>query len=95
MQLIDALVGAVGDTSGWLAAQLPFDRTRFAPAFSAAGRKLGRTPISDDNARGIPIPWAPGPGIDECARAALVLSALATLPAEAHVALVRDLVRRG
>jgi hypothetical protein len=34
-------------------------------------------------------------GADECARAALVLAAIAVLPADRHVELIRDLIRRG
>jgi hypothetical protein len=98
VQLIESLVGAVArvapDGAAWLESQLAFDRGRFAPAFSAAGRKLGKVSISEDDARQIPIPW-PVTGADECGRAALVASALTALPGDEHVAFIRDLIRRG
>ncbi len=96
MQLIEALVGAVTrqvpEAEEWLS--LPFDRARFAPAFSAAGRKLGRGSITEADARTIPIPW-PITGVDECGRAALVAGAVAALDPVEHVPFVRDLIRRG
>lgn len=96
MQLIEALVGAVTrqvpEAAEWL--RLPFDRARFAAVFSAAGRKLGRASISDDDARAIPIPW-PVTGVDECGRAALVAAAVAALDPAEQVPFVRDLIRRG
>lgn len=98
MQLIESLTRAVRrhapEGATWLDEQLAFDPSRFAAAFSAAGRKLGKAPISDDDARAIPIPW-PVTGVDECGRAALLLSAIAALPEADHVAFVRDLLRRG
>ncbi len=98
MQLIEALVGAVTrqapEAAVWLRERLAFDRASFAPTFSAAGRKLGHTAITDEDARAIPIPW-PITGVDECGRAALVVAALEALPAADHVVLVRDLIRRG
>ena len=83
------------DAIEWLTAQLVYDPTRFAPAFSAAGRRLGTTPIGTDDARSLHIPWPAGTGVDECGRAALVLAAIGSLDASEHVALVRDLIRRG
>ena len=79
----------------WLTARLVYDPAAFAPAFSAAGRKLGTSPITADDARSLRIPWPAGSGVDECGRAALVLAALGSLEASEHVALVRDLIRRG
>lgn len=96
MQLIEGLVEAVASRvpPAWLTAQLPFQPTRFARAFAAAGRTLGTAPVTEQAALRIPIPW-PITGIDECARAALVLAALDTLPADEHVTFIRDLIRRG
>ncbi len=61
--------------------------------FSAAGRKLGRSPISAIDARR--LAWPESAGVDECGRAALVLTAIRSLEATDHVAFVRDLIRRG
>lgn len=99
MQVIESLVAAVRrhapDGAAWLDAQLEGGPTAFAPGFAAAGRKLGRAPTTDDDARTIPIPWPAGAGVDECGRAALVAAAVAALPSDQHVVFVRDLVRRG
>ncbi|HEY0480529.1 MAG TPA: EboA domain-containing protein [Kofleriaceae bacterium] len=103
--MIAALVGAVraptvaAPARAWLDEQLAAagDPARFAPAFAAAGRRLGRTPIGDDDAAAITaagLRW-PVTGVDECGRAALVLAAIGALPGDRHVAFVRDLVRRG
>jgi hypothetical protein len=103
--LIAALVGAVraptaaAAARAWLDEQLAAagDPARFAPAFAAAGRRLGRTPIGEDDAAAITaagLRW-PVTGVDECGRAALVLAAIAALPGDRHVGFVRDLVRRG
>jgi hypothetical protein len=75
----------------WLRAQLGV-RDAFDTAFAAAGRRLGKMPITaadaaDVLAAGLRIPA--GAGTDECGRGAL-LSAI-----EPSVELVRDLVRRG
>lgn len=90
MQLIESLVGVVErqtpEGASWLQGRL--GRNRFAPAFAAAGRKLGRALISDEDARSIPIPW-PCTGVDECGRAALVLAA------DPDITFIRDLLRRG
>lgn len=69
----------------------------FAPAFAAAGRRLSRVAITDDDAAAITAAGTRWPvtGADECGRAALVLAATAALPAEAQVGFVRDLLRRG
>ena len=103
VDLISELADAVArvappDGVAWLTQQLVFDRAKFHPAFSAAGRRLGRAPIGDADAarlaeRGLPI--APTTGADECGRAALVLAAIASLDVAQHVPLVSDLVRRG
>jgi hypothetical protein len=87
------------DAAAWLARELAAagEPARFAPAFAAAGRRLGRAAIDGGDAAAISaagLRW-PVTGVDECGRAALVLAALAALPAERHVELVRDLVRRG
>jgi hypothetical protein len=95
VRLIEALRDAVHpDGAAWLTAQLPFELSGFARAFASAGRKLGQTPITEEAARSIPIPW-PRTGVDECARAVLVLSALEAMPPAEHVVFTRDLIRRG
>ena len=98
--LIMELVEIVERTAGpegteWLRARLEFDRAGFAPAFSAVARRLGRTPITETDAQRLSIPWSRNSGVDECARAALVLAALDSLRPAEHVVLVRDLIRRG
>jgi hypothetical protein len=97
VQLIESLVEAVGSRVPvtWLTAQLPYQPARFARAFAAAGRTLGTVQVTEAAARAIAIPWAIDTGVDECARAALVLSAVDALPADDHVTFVRDLIRRG
>jgi len=99
--LIEALIAAVRapEARRWLDDQLAAarDPARFAPAFAAAGRWLGRAAISDEDAAAITaagLRW-PVTDADECGRAALVLAAIAELPEDSHVGLVRDLVRRG
>lgn len=87
------------EAAAWLADQLAGAGavTRFAPAFAAAGRRLGRAAIRDTAAAAITaagLRW-PVTGADQCGRAALVLAAVAAMPAEHHVAFVRDLYRRG
>ena len=94
--LIETLASVVdrhGD-GAWLRAQL--GQPGFAPAFAAAGRKLGTTPITDADAAAVcaaGLVWPAGTGADECGRAALVLAAVTTQPDP--VAFVRDLIRRG
>ena len=78
--------------AAWFAAQRDF-----APAFAAAGRKLGTAPIAERDAAAITaagLRW-PVTGADECGRAALVLREIASRPAEDHVALVGQVLRRG
>jgi hypothetical protein len=73
-------------------------RARFAAAFAAAGRRLGRERIGEANAARLAaagLPSAAESGADECGRAALVLAALASLAPAEHVPMVRDLLRRG
>jgi len=87
------------DAAAWLVSQLAGagDVTRFAPAFAAAGRRLGRAAIRDTDAAAIcaaGLRW-PVTGADACGRAALVLAAIAAMPADHHVGFVRDLYRRG
>jgi len=94
--LIDDLVAVVDrrgspEARSWLADRLARPDA-FAAAFAAAGRKLGRAPIAVD---AIAIPWPATAGLDECGRAALVLAAIRATDASGHVALVRDLIRRG
>ncbi len=82
----------------WLERERVFERARFAPAFAAAGRRLGRTPIRAHDAATLTaagLPWAVGSGVDECGRGALLLAALDALDATEHVPLIRDLLRRG
>lgn len=91
-QLVDALAPVTTpDGVSWLTQQLVFDRARFAAAFSAAGRRLGKAEVHATLA----IPWPAVTGADECGRAALVLAAIGTLEPAEHVPFVRDLVRRG
>jgi hypothetical protein len=99
--LTDELVAAIeaGDARTWLAEQVAAagEPARFAAAFAAAGRRLGRGEIRQAAAAAITaagLRW-PVTGVDECGRAALVLAAVAALPDERHVPFVRDLVRRG
>jgi len=96
MELVD-VVARLAPPEGveWLTAQLVFDRAGFAPAFAAAGRRLGRAPITEADATRLRIPWSSSSGVDECARAALVLAAIGSLDPEEHVVFVRDLIRRG
>lgn len=96
MELVD-VVARIAPPEGveWLTSQLVFDRAKFPAAFSAAGRRLGRTTIAADDAAGLRIPWSATSGADECGRAALVLAAVGSLEAAEHVTLVRDLIRRG
>ncbi len=95
MSITEALVAAVPEGPGraWLVEQV--GRAAFAPAFAAAGRKLGRAEISAGAAAAIcaaGLRW-PVTGADECGRAALVLGAIDGVPDP--VGFVRDLVRRG
>ena len=87
------------EAAAWLEAQLAGagEAARFGPAFAAAGRRLGRAAIRDADAAAITaagLRW-PVTGADECGRAALVLAAVAAMPAEGQLAFVRDLFRRG
>jgi hypothetical protein len=98
-ELVDLVARrAPSDGVTWLASELVFDRARFAAAFAAAGRRLGRSPIGEVGAAKLAaagLPWAAGSGADECGRGALVLAALGSLDPAEHVPLVRDLLRRG
>jgi hypothetical protein len=96
--VIDALAAAAvrdaPDAAAWLRAQL--GGVAFHPAFAAAGRHVGRAPVRRDDAAAIVAAGLLVPAdiaADECARGALLLAALPGVPD--HVALVRDLVRRG
>jgi hypothetical protein len=99
VELVDIVARlAPPDAMTWLTRELVFDRARFAAAFAAAGRRLGRAPIGEALAAKLAaagLPWAAGSGADECGRAALVLAALGALDPAEHVPLVRDLLRRG
>lgn len=71
---------------------------RFRAAFAGAGRRLGGLDLTAEDqaalcAAGIPAPerWR----LDDVARAALLVRALETLPADAHVAFVRGIYLRG
>ncbi len=86
------------EAAAWLREQVGSVGDAFHVAFAAAGRRLGKAPITrDDAARigdaGLLVPV--GMGADECARGALVLAATWSLPAGDQVGFVRDLVRRG
>jgi hypothetical protein len=101
---ISALATLAGD-GAWLAGELaaltaPLDRTRFAAAFAGAGRRLGTALAAQDGAaadaaRAAGFALGPTTGADECGRGALLVAAVAALPADHHAALVSDLVRRG
>lgn len=97
MRELVEIVGRIAGPEGtrWLTAHLELDRAQFAPAFSAVGRRLGRTPITGEDAQRLSIPWSSNSGVDECARAALVLAAVGSLDPVEHVVFVRDLIRRG
>jgi hypothetical protein len=90
--LLAAIAGA--HAGSWLSTQLG-DTARFHVAFSAAGRQLGKQLITDDQADAIRRAGllAPRLAVDECGRAALLLSVIDRVPDP--VQLVRDLVRRG
>ena len=94
--MIRALSFAVRDpeSARWLEAQRGAGGD-LAPAFAAAGRRLGRAPIEEADAAAITaagLRW-PVTGVDACGRAALVLAAIDTVADP--VAFVRDLIRRG
>jgi hypothetical protein len=98
--VIDALIAAVSCAAPrageWLRAELAAGA--FHTAFAAAGRRVGHAAITREDARrimdaGLLVPETMG--ADECARGALVLAAVAAMPAAEHVAFVRDLIRRG
>jgi hypothetical protein len=87
------------DAAAWLAGELAGagELGRFATAFAAAGRRLGRAAITEADAAaicGAGLRW-PVTGLDECGRAALVLTAIAAMPDERHLMFIRDLLRRG
>lgn len=90
--LLAAIAGAHAGT--WLSTQLG-DPARFHVAFSAAGRRLGKQLISDDQAEAIRRAGllVPRLAVDECGRGALLLSVIDRVPDP--IELVRDLVRRG
>jgi hypothetical protein len=100
-----AIVARLAPPDGvtWLTGELVvgtrgIDRARFAAAFAAAGRRLGRAPIGEAFAAklsAVGLPWAAGGGTDECGRGALLLAEVGALDPAAHVPLVRDLLRRG
>jgi hypothetical protein len=98
-ELARAAGAAGGAARAWLDEQLAVagEPARFAAGFAAASRRLGRAEISQAAAAAITaagLRW-PVTGADACGRAALVLAAVAALPAERCVEFVRDLVRRG
>lgn len=91
----DLLAAIAGAHAGpWLSTQLG-DAARFHIAFSAAGRKLGKQPISEAQTDAIRRAGllVPRLGVDECGRGALLLAVIDGVPDP--VELVRDLVRRG
>lgn len=103
VEVLSVLIEVVGrhapaDSVPWWTQQLVFDEATFHVAFAAAGRRLGRAAIGPgdaDRLRCAGVPWSPDSGVDECGRAGLVLAALGALAPGRHVALVRDLIRRG
>ncbi len=93
-----AALRSTPEAAEWLRAQLEQVRSGFHAAFALAGRRIGRTPITrDDAARiahaGLLVPA--GMGADECARGALGLAAVWATAADDRLGFVRDLLRRG
>jgi hypothetical protein len=93
-----AALRATPEAAAWLREQVGAIGDAFHRAFAAAGRHVGKAPITRDDAvriagAGLLVPA--GMGADECARGALVLAAAWALPADDQVGFVRDLVRRG
>ena len=106
IELVETLVlrGAEANAAGWFRRNLgegvASSTTRFRAAFAGAGRRLGEREPSigaDDLARlqqaGLVTPerWR----LAMFARAALLMRALSTLPADEHPNFVRELYRRG
>jgi hypothetical protein len=106
VELLESIVlrGAEARAADWfrrnLGEELASSTTRFRAAFAGAGRRLGEREPSmgaDDLARlqqaGLVTPerWR----LAMFARAALLMRALSTLPADEHPNFVRELYRRG
>ena len=90
-RLVELVARSTPEGAAWLTAQLG-DLVHFAPAFASAGRRLGAAPLAVEQ---LDVPWPAVSSADACGRAALVLAALDRLEPAAHVAFVRDLIRRG
>jgi len=93
-----AVVHTTPEAAEWLRGHLGATGDRFYSAFGAAGKRIGHAAITRADAariRGAGLVVPAGMGADECARGALVLSAVWPLPAEDHVAFIRDLLHRG
>jgi hypothetical protein len=105
LQVPSALRGIVArrctpDVTAWLddALAQAADPARFAAAFAGAGRRLGTALIEREDASRVTaagLAWPEAAGVDECGRGALVIAAIAALPEDAQVPVVRDLLRRG
>ena len=92
VQEVRLQIGPAG--AGWLdeevqAARRGFERARFATAYAVMPRRL-RPLAGQGQSRAVADPV-----LVERARAALLESALGALPADAHLALVQELYRRG
>lgn len=102
--IADLLSGRVTpEGAAWLAQALTDVREpdRLVARWSGAGRRLGKGALALTDAevgqlRAAGAPFIPrGWGADECGRALLLVSALAALPAAAHLELVEELYRTG
>ena len=93
--IVSELVDAIARASRRDAWETLERATTFAAKFSGAGRRLGTAPVAAPKLRELGLIWPAEVGADEAGRGALVLTAVAAMPAESHVAFVRDLIRRG
>jgi len=93
-----AALRATPEAAAWLREHVGAVGDAFHVAFGAAGRRVGKTPITSEDAariRGAGLLVPAGMGADECARGALALAATWAMPGDDQVGLVRDLVRHG
>jgi hypothetical protein len=91
------------EAAAWLGQALKdvSEPDRLVPRWSGAGRRLGKGALALSDAevgqlRAAGAPFIPQRwGADECGRALLLVTALGTLPAAGHPALVEELYRTG
>lgn len=93
-----AALRSTPEAAEWLRGQLETVRTGFHAAFAQIGRKIGKMPITHEDAQritraGLLVPA--GMGADECARGALVLAVVWSLPDGEQLELVRGVYRHG